>query len=172
MISITVGNIVAIQRPALVATAVRSSLATAKRSVSCRSRANARTTRTPVICSRSSRLTSSMRVWTWRKYGTIRDAISATEPISTGTTTATSQESPRSSRIAITSPPTSMIGAATSSVPAISTKVCTCWTSLVSRVISDGAPKCWTSRLLKDPTRWKIAVRTSRPKLIAVRAEK
>ena len=38
-------------------------------------------------------------------------------------------------------------------------------------MISDGAPKCCTSRAEKLPTRWKIAARTSRPKLIAVRAE-
>ena len=63
-----------------------------------------------------------------------------------------------------------MIGAATISVHAISTSIWTCCTSLVSRVISDGAPKCWTSRAENEPTRWKIAARTSRPKPIAVRA--
>ena len=68
-------------------------------------------------------------------------------------------------------PPTIMIGAATISVQASSTSICTCCTSLVSRVISDGAPNCCTSRWENDPTRWKIAARTSRPKLIAVRAE-
>ena len=38
------------------------------------------------------------------------------------------------------------------------------------RVISDGAPKCCTSRVENVPTRWKSAARRSRPKLIAVRA--
>ena len=38
-------------------------------------------------------------------------------------------------------PPTIVIGAATSSVQVISTSICTCCTSLVMRVISDGAPK-------------------------------
>ena len=37
-------------------------------------------------------------------------------------------------------------------------------------MISDGAPKCCTSRWENEPTRWKIAARTSRPKPIAVRA--
>ena len=55
-------------------------------------------------------------------------------------------------------------------VQAISTSICTCCTSLVLRVISDGAPNCCTSRAEKPPTRWKSAARTSRPKLIAVRA--
>ena len=38
------------------------------------------------------------------------------------------------------------------------------------RVISEGAPKCWTSRVEKVPTRWNRSRRRSRPKLIAVRA--
>jgi hypothetical protein len=41
-----------------------------------------------------------------------------------------------------------MIGAATIIVQVISTSICTCWTSLVLRVISDGAPIWATSRLL------------------------
>ena len=63
-----------------------------------------------------------------------------------------------------------MIGADTNIVKPISTSICTCWTSLVSRVMSDGAPKCCTSRAEKVPTRRKIAARRSRPKDIAVRA--
>ena len=89
----------------------------------------------------------------------------------TGTTASTSQDRPTSSRAAMMMPPTIMIGAATSSVPAISTSICTCWTSLVSRVISEGAPNCCTSRAENVPTRWKIAARRSRPKPIALRAE-
>ena len=67
-------------------------------------------------------------------------------------------------------PPTIMIGAITIRVHDISTSICTCWTSLVSRVIRLGAPKSWTSRCENEPTRWKIAARTSRPKPIAERA--
>ncbi len=37
-------------------------------------------------------------------------------------------------------PPMAVIGAATSSVQVIRTSICTCCTSLVMRVISDGAP--------------------------------
>ncbi len=37
-------------------------------------------------------------------------------------------------------PPTHMIGADTISVKVIRTSICTCWTSLVVRVISEGAP--------------------------------
>ena len=54
-------------------------------------------------------------------------------------------------------PPTIMIGAITIRVHDISTSICTCWTSLVSRVIRLGAPKCCTSRCENVPTRWKIA---------------
>lgn len=76
-----------------------------------------------------------------------------------------------SSRAAMMMPPTIMIGAETIRVPPMSTSICTCCTSLVSRVMSDGAPKCCTSRAEKDPTRPKIAARRSRPKPIALRAE-
>ena len=40
--------------------------------------------------------------------------------------------------MAITTPPTIMIGAATIRVQLISTSICTCCTSLVSRVIREG----------------------------------
>ena len=63
-----------------------------------------------------------------------------------------------------------VIGADSSMVADSSTSICTCWTSLVVRVISDGAPKRLTSRAEKARTRPKIASRTSRPKLIATRA--
>ena len=84
---------------------------------------------------------------------------------------ASSHERPRSSRIAITMPPTIMIGTCTASVQPISASICTCWTSLVLRVISEGAPNCATSRPENEPTRWKTAARRSRPNDIAVRAE-
>ncbi len=152
------------------ATAVRSRLASAKRSVSSGSRTNARTTRTPVICSRRSRFTSSILVCITRKLGTIREMMKARASARTGTVTPISQDSPRSSRIAMITPPTIMIGAITISVHDSSTSICTCCTSLVSRVIRLGAPKSCTSRWENIPTRWKIAARTSRPKPIAVRA--
>ncbi len=111
-----------------------------------------------------------MRLCIIRKLGTIRVMIRPSASASTGTVTATSQERPTSTWIAITMPPTIMIGAITISVHDISTSICTCCTSLVSRVIRLGAPKCCTSRWLNMPTRWKIAARTSRPKPMAVRA--
>ena len=54
----------------------------------------------------------------------------------------------------------------------ISTSICTCCTSLVLRVISDGAPNGLSSRAEKVSTRSKIAPRTSRPKPIAILAPK
>ena len=62
-----------------------------------------------------------------------------------------------------------MIGAATAIVHDISTSICTCWTSLVVRVIRDGAPNSCTSRVENVPTRWNSAARMSRPKAMAVR---
>lgn len=126
----------------------------------------------PVICSRSTRLTVSIRVCMSRKPGTIRRMIRPSATASTGTQTSISQESPTSSRSAITTPPTLMIGAATSMVQLSSTSICTCWTSLVLRVIRDGAPNRATSRAEKLLTRRKIEPRTSRPNAIAVFAPK
>ena len=71
--SITVGNMNAISRPARSEVAVRSSLATPKRSASSGSRTNARTTRMPVICSRSTSLTWSIRSCMSWNCGIIRD---------------------------------------------------------------------------------------------------
>ena len=96
----------------------------------------------------------------------------AMETSSTGMTTASSQERPASSRIAITTPPTIIIGTITASVQVSTASIWTCWTSFVVRVISDGAPKRPTSRALKEPTLAKIAARRSRPKLIELRAAK
>ena len=161
---------VAIHRPARTATSVRSSLAFPNRSASWGSRTNARTTRIPVICSRRTRLTSSMRSCILRKLGTIRLTTKPTLMNSAGTTTARIQPRPKSSRSAITTPPTIMIGADTAMVQAISTSICTWVTSLVVRVISEGAPKSCTSRAEKVPTRWNRSRRRSRPRLIEVRA--
>ena len=77
-----------------------------------------------------------------------------------------------SSCSANTTPPTNVIGATTSRVHVISTSICTCWTSFVIRVISDGAPNAPTSRAENAVTRWNNFVRTSRPKPIAARDPK
>ena len=126
----------------------------------------------PVICSRSTRFTVSIRSCIIRNSGRICRTTSRIAPASTGMATATSQDRPTSSRSAMKMPPTMVIGADSSMVADISTSICTCWTSLVVRVISDGAPKRFTSRAEKARTRPKIASRTSRPKLIATRAPK
>ena len=55
----------------------------------------------------------------------------------------------------MTLPATSEIGAASAMVVAITTRICACSTSLVMRVINDGAPKAPTSRAEKSVTRWK-----------------
>ena len=70
-------------------------------------------------------------------------------------------------------PPTHVIGAATIIVQAISTSIWTCCTSLVMRVISDGAPNCadLAGREAGDLVE-QVAARTSRPKPIAALAPK
>ena len=65
-----------------------------------------------------------------------------------------------------------MIGAATNMVQPISTSICTCVTSLVMRVISDGAPSSLISLAEYPVTWWNRAWRTSRPNPIAARAPK
>ena len=67
-------------------------------------------------------------------------------------------------------PTTIVMGAAMAMVQAMTTSICTCCTSLVMRVMSDGAPKAPTSRAEKSVTRWNRAARMSRPKPIATRA--
>ena len=74
-----------------------------------------------------------------------------------------------SSRMARIVPTTRVMGAAARIVSDITTSIWTCWTSLVIRVISDGAPNSPTSRAENPVTEWKMLARTSRPKAVATR---
>ncbi len=111
-----------------------------------------------------------MRFCIPRKSGRIRRTTSETTTPSTGTMTSSRADSGTSWLSAIRTPPTHMIGAVTIKVNVIRASICTCWTSLVVRVISDGAPKRPTSRAEKDCTCAKTAARRSRPTAIEVRA--
>ena len=164
---LTVGNIDDISRPARSETEVRSSLAELKRCTSSGSRTNARTTRMPVICSRSTRLTWSMRSCISRKAGTICDTRRPRTIPAIGIATTRITDSCTLSRNAMNTPTAIVIGAAIAIVHAMTTSICTCCTSLVMRVISDGAPNAPTSRVEKSVTLWKRFFRMSRPKLIA-----
>ena len=93
-------------------------------------------------------------------------------PPMTRTATAMSHDSPMSSRSAMIRPPIIMMGAWTIMKAVIMTSCWTCWTSLVVRVMSEGAPNWLTSRELKLSTRSKIAARMSRPNPMAVLAPK
>ena len=126
----------------------------------------------PVSCSRSTRFTVSMRVCIRRNSGTIRAMISPTAINSTGTLTAINQDSCTSCRTAMITPPMDRIGAVTIMVAVISTSICTCCTSLVDRVISDGAPNRVTSCSENSSTRVKTAPRRSRPSPMAAFAPK
>ena len=64
-------------------------------------------------------------------------------------------------------PPMAMIGAEIMMLSIISTTICTCCTSLVLRVMSDGVPKWLTSVCEKLSTLRKSAPRTSRPNAMA-----
>ena len=69
-------------------------------------------------------------------------------------------------RRAMITPPTSMMGADTITVRPMRTTVWTCWTSFVLRVISEAAPKWFTSTCENACTCPKMAARRSRPKAI------
>jgi hypothetical protein len=81
-----------------------------------------------------------------RNSGIRRQTRKPTTAPSSGTATQTSQERLTSSRSAMMMPPMHIIGVATMKFRPSSTSICTCWTSLVPRVISDGAPKRPISR--------------------------
>ncbi len=63
-----------------------------------------------------------------------------------------------------------VMGAPTAMVVAITTISWTCCTSLVMRVMSDGAPNAPTSRAENPVTWWNRLVRRSRPTDMATRA--
>ena len=94
--SIATGNSSTNSEPTLRPTTMMSVFATAKRSSSMSSRTKARTTRTPVSCSRMTRLTASSFFWKLRNSGTMRLMMSRTNSSSSGTETAISQLRPTS----------------------------------------------------------------------------
>lgn len=126
--------------------AVRLAFASAKRRPSDSPRTNARITRTPVICSRSTWLIRSILACMDRNCGTTRTNIAPMTTAITGTATPSRGERALPSRSAMITPPTHMIGAMTMSISAICRNSWICWMSLVLRVISDGVPKPFTSR--------------------------
>ena len=73
--------------------------------------------------------------------------------------------------MAMKMPPMAMSGAVMAIEHVITPSSWTCWTSLVMRVISEGAPSWLTSRWENAVTRWKRSLRRSRPKPIAARAD-
>ena len=130
----------------------------------------ARITRIPLICSRSTRFRLSRLVCIRWNRGETKITSSETATPSTATLTAMIHDSPKSSRTAMTKPPTIMMGAPTMMVRVVWTIVCTCRTSLVLRVSSDEAPKSRISRVENDRARSKMAALRSRPSDMAVRA--
>ncbi|OPZ48158.1 MAG: hypothetical protein BWY92_01626 [Firmicutes bacterium ADurb.BinA052] len=90
-----------------------------------------------------------------------------TAPI-TGTMMMIDVERGTSWRIAIMMPPTHMTGAEIMMLRLINTAICTCCTSLVLRVISEGVPNWSTSACEKLCTLRKTSLRRSRPKDMAV----
>ena len=168
MMNVTNGNREAIRRPTVVVVSTRSALARSKRRLSWDSRTKARTTRMPVICSRRTRFSVSILVCMAWNSGPIFVTRTPMPAPSTMTATRMIQERPTSSRSAMNTPPTIVMGAETSMTQVIRTSIWTCCTSLVLRVIRLGAPNLFISLLENDSALSKMAVRTSRPNCIAV----
>ena len=116
MVSSTAGNITAIIRPVFSDVSVRSALALPKRTASSGSRTKARTTRMPLICSRSTWFTRSMRFCILVNCGCMRIATWPTLSSRIGMATRRISESGPSSRMAKNTPPMIMIGAVTNRV--------------------------------------------------------
>ena len=102
-----------------------------------------------------------------RNVGVIRTMIEPWATSTSGMVTMKIQERPASWRTARTTPPAAVNGAARRSVHVMRTSICTCCTSFVMRVMSDGGPNWFTSRLEKSFTWWKRSRRVSLPKPMA-----
>ncbi len=159
----TSGSNDVVTRPRRREAPVSSSFARRNRVPSNRCLTNARVTRTPAICSRSTRLTSSTRDCTAAESGCIRRVTTTTTVPSTGIRSTISRASGTSWRTAITTPPTAMTGTETASVSAERSTLCTCWTSFELRVTSEATPKRCISGAANRCTWRKSALRMSRP---------
>ena len=111
-----------------------------------------------------------MRCCMVRYSGPIRATMTPTMLPSRTTAATMIHDNSTSARSAMTTPTTIMIGAPTIIARVRKTSICTCWTSLVVRVMSEGAPNWLSSRAEKLRARSKTASRTSRPNPMAVRA--
>ena len=125
-------------------------------------------TRTPLSVSRVTWLMRSIFTCMARNSGT---ALRTTRPMKTpmtGTAARITPERGTLRRSARMMPPMAVMGAEITTLSIISTVICTCCTSLVVRVISDGVPKRLTSTWEKLSTLRNRAPRMSRPNAIAV----
>ncbi len=147
---------------------MRFRFASSKRRCSCSSLTNARMTRIPESFSRMTWFTRSTRICISPNRGS---ALRITSPMMIairGMITAIRPERGTSCLSAMITPPTAMIGAATITLSPMTTTICTCWTSFVVRVMSEGAPNEFISASEKLSTLWKSLCLTSRPNAIAV----
>jgi hypothetical protein len=105
-----------------------------------------------------------------RNSGIARLMINHSSTTITGMITARVQDRGTSWRRAMMMPPIPIMGAKIIKERPMVTIICTCWTSLVLRVMSEGVPKRLISPWEKLSTFRKNALRTSRPKPMAALA--
>ncbi len=143
-------------------------MARSKRSSSCLVRTKALITRMPESVSRVTWLMRSTLICMDLNSGSaLNSNVPITAPMS-GTMKMSAVESATSMRTAMMMPPMAVIGARIIMLSPMTTSCCTCCTSLVLRVMSDGVPKKLTSVCENASTRRKMALRRSRPNAMAV----
>ena len=120
-------------------------------------------TRTPLRNSRVTWLMRSIFFCMDMNSGVAREITRPMKAPMMGIATRMTVESVTLRRSAMMTPPMAIIGAMSTTLSIISTTICTCCTSLVVRVMSDGAPKRLTSACENFWTRRKSAPRVSRP---------
>ena len=98
------------------------------------------------------------------KSGVARQITTPMNAPMMGIATRMTPESGTLRRSAMMTPPMAIIGACSTTLSIMSSTICTCCTSLVVRVISDGAPKRFTSAWENFWTRRNREPRTSRPR--------
>ena len=169
MISIIMGIMIFITRLVNSWVRIRSRFALSNRSSSNRSLLKARITDTPVRISRDTRFRRSTRACIFLNLGMATAISTPTKARMRATATAMIHPMPVLVPSTFTMPPMPMMGAYTTIRSIITTTICTCWMSLVLRVIREAVENCSISAWEKDTTLENTRCRRFRPSLAPMR---
>ena len=148
---------------------MRRRFASSKRSSSCDSRPNARTTGMPVRISRDTRFTRSMSFCMILNFGIATFMRNSITTAMASTAATMIQPIERFVRAIMIMPPMAKMGAYRIMRSIMTDTICTCCTSLVPRVMSEAAEKLWISASANDSTRSNKRLRKLAPIFAAVR---